>query len=436
MANTRTIQHQTKNIRGIYEEYLRNSNEVNLNPEYQRSFCWNKDKQNLFIDSIMNNYIIPPLVLLQKKRRVASDYKYDCVDGQHRLKVIKYFIEGKPIPNDDNSNNHFIFWLADDNKKTFYEIIPSNKKNSRIMTIEEKDRFLDFLIPIIILKIDEDNELNKDYINDVFIRLQKGEKVATYDIMKNSDLPIIKAFNQRKLFTSKPYNDASNTYSQLEKILGIVKTRTSNKNWKQTIFPPLIIKCILLISRRSLIIGSYLDCNLINEIKKIRTSYIRLDKLTFEDTKKYLDTFETFVNSLIANSIIKIHNNLFYILLYLFINQKAKYDYYLAGVNKNKIISKANDAKLYQTFKKKNSELCKSILDGYDLEKIIGYLDLEIQCTIKTPLTPVKQKDNETASSENSVEEEDDEDSEEETNQTSINLINLEDSENSDEDTF
>lgn len=433
MANTRFIQHQTKNIRGIYEEYLRNKNEVNLNPEYQRGFCWNKDKQNLFIDSIMNNYIIPPIVLLQKKRRVASDYKYDCVDGQHRLKVIKYFIEGKPVPNDDNSNNHLIYWLADDNKKTYYEILPPNKKNSRIMSIEEKDRFLDCLIPIIVLKIDEDNELNKDYINDVFIRLQKGEKVATYDIMKNSDLPIIKAFNQRKLFTSKPYNDAGNKYSHLEKILGIVKTRTSNKNWKQTIFPPLIIKCILLISRKSLIIGSYLDCNLINEIKKIRTSYIRLDKLNFEDTKKHLDTFETFLASLITNSIINIHENLFYILLYLFINQRTKYDFYLAGGNKNKIILKANDKKLYQTFKKKNSEKSKSILDGYDLEKVIGYLDLEIQCTIKTPLTPIKPKDIGSASVENIV---DEDDSEDETNMTSNNLINLEDSEDSDEDTF
>ena len=69
MANTRNIQHQTKNIRGIYEEYLRGQYEVNLNPNYQRNFIWNSDKQNLFIDSIMSNYIIPPIVLLQKNRK-------------------------------------------------------------------------------------------------------------------------------------------------------------------------------------------------------------------------------------------------------------------------------------------------------------------------------------------------------------------------------
>ena len=392
MAETRNIQHQTKNIRGIYEEYLRNTNEVNLNPAYQRNFCWNKDKQNLFIDSIMNNYIIPPIVLLQKKRKLSTDFKYDCVDGQHRLKVIKYFIEGTPVPSDDNSNNHLIYWLDDTNKKTYYENIPSNKKYARVMIIEEKDRFLDFLIPIIILKIDEDNELNKDYINDVFLRLQKGEKVAAYDIMKNSDLPVIKAINLRSLFTSNPYNDASSKYSYLEKILGIVKSKTSNKHWKKTIFPLVIMKCMILINRKSLIIGSYVDVNITNEIKKIRTGYSRLDKLTFENTKQYLDTFELFITNLFTNNILNIHQNLFYILLYLFIKQKSKYDFYIAEHNKYKIIIKSNDIKLYQTFKKKKSEKCKTFLDGYDLEKVIGYLDLEIQCPIKTELTAKETK--------------------------------------------
>jgi hypothetical protein len=81
-------------IKYIYETYLKNQ-EVNLSPSYQREFSWSNDKQDLFIDSIINNYIIPPIILI--KLNTKKGFKYECMDGQHRLTVLKHFIEGKPV---------------------------------------------------------------------------------------------------------------------------------------------------------------------------------------------------------------------------------------------------------------------------------------------------------------------------------------------------
>ena len=392
MANTRQIQHQTKNIRGIYEEYLRNDTEVNLNPDYQRDFSWNNEKQNLFIDSIMNNYIVPPIVLLHKKRKLATDYKYDCVDGQHRLKVIKYFIEGRPIPKEDE-NNHLIYWNKE-SKKVYYNTIPTaytNRTIARKFTIEEQDKFYDFLIPIIILKVDEDNIENKTYINDVFLRLQKGERVASYDIYKNYDLPIIKAMNERSLFTLKPYNNTESKYNKLENILDIKKERTSNKKWKKTTFPLKIIKSLLVIHNKSLVIGSYMDGNIGMEIKQQRT-YYRISKLSYENTKIYLDKLENFIDELNKNKVENISEYLFNILLFLYISQPSKYNFYMSTANRQKIIKKCSDGKIFEGFKKGDTNKDKKFLDGYDLEKIIGYIDVDIGCNIATVNTPKKNR--------------------------------------------
>jgi len=41
-------------IKYIYETYLKNSDEINLNTSYQREFAWNNDKQDLFIERACN----------------------------------------------------------------------------------------------------------------------------------------------------------------------------------------------------------------------------------------------------------------------------------------------------------------------------------------------------------------------------------------------
>ena len=143
-------------IKYIYETYLKNDGEINLSPEYQREFAWNNDKQDLFIDSIINNYIIPPIILI--KLNDKKQYKYECMDGQHRLTVLKHYIEGKPINPQDP---HYIrYTKLEDNKKIniFYSKKKrlENIKDSRYMTEDEKAIFNDKKIIIIkILNMDK-----------------------------------------------------------------------------------------------------------------------------------------------------------------------------------------------------------------------------------------------------------------------------------------
>jgi hypothetical protein len=78
-------------IKYIYETYLKHEGEINLSPSYQREFAWSNDKQDLFIDSVMNNYIIPPIILI--KLTDKKGFRYECMDGQHRLTVLKHYID-------------------------------------------------------------------------------------------------------------------------------------------------------------------------------------------------------------------------------------------------------------------------------------------------------------------------------------------------------
>jgi len=262
------------------------------------------------------------------------------------------------------------------------------------MSIDEKDRFFDFLIPIIILKVDETHPDNKTYIKDVFLRLQKGEKVASYDILKNLSYPIINVLNHKNLFKTSGYESPESKYINLVKILNIRDiNRTSNKKWKQFEFPLKIITSCLIIYNKSLVIGSYLNTNLNNELKNIKTGYLRITKLNELECKNALLEFEKFINDLENKKVYNIHIYLFYILLFLYITNKPKYDIYINNeINKTKIIKKCNDLTTYEVFKKKDSNNPKKILDGYDLEKLIGYIDVDITCTIKTQLTDPNQK--------------------------------------------
>ena len=69
-----------------------------------------------------------------------------------------------------------------------------------------------------------------------------------------------------------------------------------------------------------------------------------------------------------------IHENLFYILLFLYVSNEPKYNYYISSANKKKVIIKGNDLKTYETFKKGDSDIVKKILDGNDLENKLNLL--------------------------------------------------------------
>jgi hypothetical protein len=64
-------------------------------PDYQRdSSEWDLAKKSLFVDSLINNMTIPPLILYPETNSETGLEKSEVVDGQQRLATIRDFVSG------------------------------------------------------------------------------------------------------------------------------------------------------------------------------------------------------------------------------------------------------------------------------------------------------------------------------------------------------
>jgi hypothetical protein len=65
---------------------LYQSNEIDINPEFQRVFRWSEHQKSAFIESILLGIPIPPIFVSQR-----NDGVWDVVDGVQRLSTIYEF---------------------------------------------------------------------------------------------------------------------------------------------------------------------------------------------------------------------------------------------------------------------------------------------------------------------------------------------------------
>ena len=327
-------------IKYIYETYLKNDGEINLSPSYQREFAWSNEKQDLFIDSIINNYIIPPIILI--KLNDKKEYRYECMDGQHRLTVLKHFIEGKPInPNDP----HYIRYNKfEDSKKIniFYEKKKrlDNIKDSRYMTEDEKSTFNDK--KIIIIKISNYDPRLTDlfsYVkNEMFLRLQKGEKVCGTDILRNCSHPLIINLKELNLINYKTYiqdEDDNGNYYHTIKDLMIVKTKKTAQLLTEYLF--FILRSLLVIKNKSLDIGNLAEIKIREDILQSKT-----DRFNLENWKPMIETFNLFLKEINNNfnSDNKQSQYFLLVLLNYYITDKSMFTKVITNINN---YSKFND---------------------------------------------------------------------------------------------
>ena len=185
-----------KSIKSIYYEYLQGS-ELLLRPEYQRELCWSFDKMNAFIDTILKGWIIPNYVIyeLSPNEQKYNNHTHECIDGQHRLTTLKWFIESKNLDEMSNKNtttNKYIYWL-NNAERVFYnmdsskmnEIMKKRSIKCRNLTINEKKKFDNFQMSFHMIKSSNNNSLSLGTKCDIFNRLQNGEKVSSYEKLKN-----------------------------------------------------------------------------------------------------------------------------------------------------------------------------------------------------------------------------------------------------------
>jgi hypothetical protein len=257
--NEITTQITTKGISAIYHEYLKD-NKLLLSPEYQRDLCWSTDKMVLFIDTIMKSWIVPNYVIykLTSKETKDTDHSYECVDGQHRLTSIKWFMEGTRDP----YTKKYVYYKIG-KERIFYNLtveqLEEVRKNTprgykiRNFTKMEKNKFDDYQMSFHI--ISSKNRLSIQTKCSIFNRLQNGERVASYEKLKNN--PNNKITNCiRKEQLLKLMNDLKFT-----EIFDIPKMR---KYEGFNIY--FLIRAFLIIDKKNLSIN-YLDMNIKQSIE-------------------------------------------------------------------------------------------------------------------------------------------------------------------------
>lgn len=266
-----TAQHA---LRSFYDQYLK-KNRINIQPEYQREFVWNGEKQNLFIDSIMRKYIIPQFILIKTK----DDYAFECIDGQHRFTVIKHFITGEKL------NGNYVRWrYKDENNKTinvFYEenenTKSKNSRNKRYFTDEEKEKFDSFELSL--CKITSKLEF-KD-ICTIFNRLQNGERTTNLDRLRNNDHPLSEFLRKAKVGRSEEFKK-TRIGKSMWKIFNINGFKGKSSSTIKKIFSSILLRYVQISVKGIDNITSYLDLNMFKDIET-KSERVSVEDKTIKD---------------------------------------------------------------------------------------------------------------------------------------------------------
>ncbi|KAJ3497242.1 hypothetical protein NLJ89_g10373 [Agrocybe chaxingu] len=127
----------TYTTQALYDQIV--SDDIKLDPEYQRDIVWPDSKQIMIIDSIYRNYYIPPIIFAVKYHEDGSETK-TCIDGKQRLTSIHRFMEGL-IPHKDPYTSEKL-WYKDTGGYTGpkHRIIPEKYRkvfaNKQIVCVE------------------------------------------------------------------------------------------------------------------------------------------------------------------------------------------------------------------------------------------------------------------------------------------------------------
>jgi CDGSH-type Zn-finger protein len=167
---------------------------INTHPEYQREIRWSIKSMIDFIGTIMDNGLIPGITnyKLQKCDKECHTYKYETIDGQHRLFVIDHFRNAKyvELPNKKPFLIHWNYYNKDTERyePVFYEPTDAIKQweidtglTAYYMNDESKDRFDEYPLEIRTIT----HILSLQQRREIFCSLQNGVPVRNSDLLKN-----------------------------------------------------------------------------------------------------------------------------------------------------------------------------------------------------------------------------------------------------------
>lgn len=131
---------------------LKDNNQINLNPSYQRRSVWTRKDRIFFLDTIFNGYPCPA-VFLHKTTNDAGKSTYHVVDGKQRLETIIMFAENRLTMPKDHPDAE----LAGHKFKT--------------LSPEYRQKFWDYVLAVDMLDIVE-----QAVVDEVFDRLNRNSR--------------------------------------------------------------------------------------------------------------------------------------------------------------------------------------------------------------------------------------------------------------------
>ncbi len=336
----------TPSIATLYNSYF-NRNRINLRPNYQREFTWNFDKMCLFIDSIRKGYVIPLFILYQlskeeKKEQSNKNIDFECVDGQHRLFVLKKYMDSEII--NTAGVDKYIHWVDKKTKeKVFYkltqEIKNKYKKGIREMTSDEIKDFEDTQFQFLIIQ----SKLSDEQKCEIFNRLQNGEKVNDVTKLKNINHPLTVYLRNNEIIKL-------DIIDKWKDIIVLKTNRTSHKsissltnnNINQLTY--LLIRLFYVVDKKSLNIN-YLNINIKKYLEgNLPISHIKGD---MDNIYKKINKTKDYISKHLGGE--KIISELFIILAYITDYNKELITKLSNEKIRNDIIKKYNVISAYKT---------------------------------------------------------------------------------------
>lgn len=147
---------------------------INVEPEYQREVVWTAERMTGLIDSLMENFYIPPIILNKKIHRSQASgkgYTLVCIDGKQRLSSVRAFIKGM-IPCHDHCG-----------EKWYFSDTPSSRRKHVLPEALQKQflqkEFVSF----------EYSDLSHEREEDLFARVQMGVQLSLAEKIRASTGP-------------------------------------------------------------------------------------------------------------------------------------------------------------------------------------------------------------------------------------------------------
>lgn len=141
-----------------------NRGKLNLQPEFQRYFVWNKSKASRLIESLLLDIPIPVIYVAEEQNNT-----YSVVDGQQRLTSIWAFINGK-FPDGQEFRLSSLQVMTELNRKSFKNLEP-----------ELQEKILSYVIRVIVIEKNSDPDVKFE----MFERLNLGAEKLNEQELRN-----------------------------------------------------------------------------------------------------------------------------------------------------------------------------------------------------------------------------------------------------------